>query len=160
MAEFTAIAGQKIFIGGVLPTKRTDFVAADFTSQSWTEIDGWSEKGELGDEFELIEEDLINRGRTAKLKGTANAGSMDNVFVDIPDDAGQLAFRAAARGRNTYAFKIEGAAPLTQGTGTPRTQYFVGLPMSAREDGGDANTADKVTFTIEVASNIVDVAAT
>jgi hypothetical protein len=43
------VAGCKIFIGGVLSDKNADFVASDFTSQTWTEIDGWEQMGAIGD---------------------------------------------------------------------------------------------------------------
>ncbi len=47
--SLNAVAGQKIYIGGQLDDKSTDFVAADFASQSWTEIDGWTQCGATGD---------------------------------------------------------------------------------------------------------------
>lgn len=157
MVDFSAIAGQKIFIGTKLSAERTDFTAADFSTLTWIEIDGWAEKGEQGDEYELIEETLINRGRTAKMKGTANGGSMENVFVRLDDDPGQIAFRAASRTRDEYAFRIDGNRPGP--TDKVAVKYFTGLPMSVRGEGGDANTADRVVFSIEVTSNTVDVAA-
>lgn len=101
------VAGSRIYIGGVLNDKSTDFVAADFASQVWTEIDGWSQAGQIGDSAQLISTDLINRGRTAKQKGTYNAGSMQNVFAVVPNDAGQIALIAASKDRNNRAFRID-----------------------------------------------------
>lgn len=145
------VAGSKIFIGGVLSDKPTDFVAADFTSQTWAEIDGWSQMGAAGDTANLISTDLINRGRTTKQKGTFNAGQMQNVFAIVDDDAGQLALLAAAQTRNNYAFKIE----LENGA----QRLFIALVMTAEEAGGEANTIMNLNSTLEINSNIVKVSA-
>lgn len=145
------VAGSKIFIGGVLSDKATDFVAADFTSQTWEEIDGWSTMGAAGDTAALITSSLINRGRDIKQKGTFNAGQMQNVFAIVDDDAGQLALLAAAQTRDNYAFKIE----LENGA----QRLFVALVMSAEEAGGEANTIQNLNSTLEINSNIVKVAA-
>lgn len=109
MSTLHPISGEKIYIGGVLSDKSTDFVAADFSAQTWTLIDGWQTAGKLGDNFNLIKTDLINRGRTVKQKGTADAGSMQNNFAVIPSDPGQVALIAAANDKtNSYAFRITG----------------------------------------------------
>lgn len=240
-ADLFAVAGKKIYIGGVLSTKKTDFVEADFASQTWTEIDGWETHGAIGDTAALITTALINRTRDIKQKGTANAGQMQNNFAIIRDDAGQIALRAAGAASNkyNYAFKIEGndtpavttatitatiAAPgvvtdtahgfsdgdtvkftttgalptgITSGTtyyvinsatntyqlaatkggsaitttGTqsgvhtrttvpsPTYLYFIGLVMSAVEQGGNANTAQMLNSTTEINSNVVTVLA-
>lgn len=101
---------MKFYIGGVVADKSTDFVEADFVSQVWTEVDGWSQAGAIGDTAQLITTALINRGRDAKQKGTSNAGSMQNVFAIVSGDAGQTALLAAAKpsNKNNYAFKMEG----------------------------------------------------
>lgn len=160
--SLSAVAGQKIFIGGQLDDQTDDFVAADFTSQTWVEIDGWTQVGAIGDTAALISTDLVNRGRTAKQKGTRNAGQMQNVFAIVPADAGQIALLAAERTSKNYAFKIENndaatspASPVPQ----PSKRYFVGLVMTAEESGGSANTVQSLNATIEINSNIVKVAA-
>lgn len=159
--SLAAVAGQKFYIGEQMDDQADDFAAADFSSVSWTEVDGWSQAGEVGDTANLISTDLINRGRTVKQKGTKNAGSMQNVFAIIEDDAGQLALIAASKTNKNYAFKIEGndaatspASPVPK----PTTRFFVGLVMSASEPGGAANTVQNLNATIEINSNIVKVA--
>lgn len=101
------VAGAKIYIGAALATKASDFVAADFASQSWTEIDGWETMGAIGDAAQVITTSLINRGRDVKQKGTRNAGSMQNVFAILASDPGQIALIAAEKTRSNFAFKIE-----------------------------------------------------
>lgn len=115
--ELYPVAGQKLFIGGVLSAGLEDLVLADFNGRSWLEIDGWSQHGAIGDTAALITTSLINRGRDVKQKGTANAGSMQNVFAVIDDDPGQIALIAAAQPNNkqNYAFRILGNdAPVTK----------------------------------------------
>lgn len=106
--ELYPVAGCRLFIGGVISVGLVDLVAADFAAQSWTEIDGWSTMGALGDNSALITTALINRGRDVKQKGTANAGQMANVFAAIDDDPGQIALIAAAQptNRNNYAYRM------------------------------------------------------
>lgn len=105
--SLNAVSGQKIYIGGQLDDKSTDFVASDFAAQSWVEIDGWSQCGAAGDTSALISTDLINRGRTIKQKGTRNAGQMQNVFAIVPNDAGQIALIAAEGTNKNYAFRVD-----------------------------------------------------
>lgn len=153
------VAGMKIYIGGVLSDKSTDFVAADYASQTWVEIDGWTATGKIGDTGALITEAVINRGRDVKQKGTANAGSMQSEFVQIATDAGQIALIAAAAPSNKSNYAIRVDLNDTLG-GSNGKRYFIGLVMSAEEVGGSANVMRKLTSTIEINSNIVRVAAT
>lgn len=133
--ELYPVAGQKLFIGGVLSAGLEDLVLADFNGQSWLEIDGWSQHGAIGDTAALITTSLINRGRDVKQKGTANAGSMQNVFAVIDDDPGQIALIAAAQPNNkqNYAFKILGndapvakSATVTISVATPGVVTWTG----------------------------------
>ena len=106
-ADLFAVAGSKIFIGGVLNTKNGDFTEADFASQTWIEIDGWKTMGAFGDTAEEINVPLINRGRNSKMKGTRDAGNMENVFAVIGGDLGQAALIGAEKSRSNRAFKIQ-----------------------------------------------------
>lgn len=161
MSDLYPVAGCRIYIGASpMATQSTDFVAADFNSVTWIEIDGWSQAGAIGDAAALITTALINRGRDQKQKGTANAGSMQNVFAVIPADAGQVALLAAAdaSNKNNYPFKVL----LNDPTGSPATaskRLFVGVVLTAQEAMGEANTIQNLNATIEVNSNIVKVAA-
>lgn len=157
MADLEVIAGAKFYIGGVLASKNSDFIASDFTSQTWVEVDGWVNLGGYGDTSEAINTILINRGRVAKQKGTADAGDMSNTFAVIPGDAGQAAMKAAQKVKSNYAFKVEydDAPP----SGTPSSDLFIGLVMSAPFPGGEANTVKTIEATIGINSNIVEVAA-
>lgn len=159
MADLYPVAGAKIYIGGIKATQDTDFAAGDFTAQTWVEIDGWETMGEVGDAAEIITTQLINRNRDLKMKGTRNAGTMENNFAVLPTDAGQIALIAAEKSPSNYAFKVLFNDDPTPGTGSGTILYFVGLVTSARESGGGANAVRMLSSTIEINSNIVKVAA-
>jgi len=154
------VAGCKIYIGGIKATKKTDFTAADFASETWTEVDGWSSMGPFGDTAALITTSLINQNRDIKQKGTTNAGTMQNVFAAQDDDAGQIKMKAAAAGavKDSYSFRVDFNDAV--GTGAPSKVYFVALVMSAQIAGGTANTIRNLNATLELNSNIVYVANT
>lgn len=151
------VAGMKFYIGGALASKKTDFIASDFDAQVWNEIDGWEQAGAIGDARALITKALINRNRDVKIKGTANAGSMANVFSIVPGDAGQEALIAASVSSSNYAFRIDDN---DADGGDPSKRFFIGLVMGAPEGGGGANDGRTMNCTIEINSNIVAVDAT
>lgn len=107
MASLVSTAGCKFYIGTALSATLTDFTETSFAGVTWTEVDGWMTKGDLGDSAEEIVTPLINRGRTVKQKGTFDAGTMENVFAWTPSDPGQLALIAASKTRLEYAMKVE-----------------------------------------------------
>lgn len=145
------VAGSRIYIGNQLDDKSADFVAGDFTAQSWVEIDGWTQMGAIGDTAQLISTDLINRGRTVKQKGTFNAGQMQNVFAYLPLDDGQILLRSARDQRANYSFRVVFE--------TTEEKLFIALVMNAEDAGGNANTILNENVTLEINSNIVTVAA-
>lgn len=157
MGDITDLAGARIYIGQTHATKNADFVEADLSGDTYTEIDGWDTIGEYGDMAAKIVAQLINRGRDIKLKGTKDAGSMANVFAFVQSDAGQAALRTAEGTKNNYAFKIVYDDAITT-TGT--TQYFIALVMSVKDKGGKANEVRNLNVGLEINSNIVTVAAT
>lgn len=151
--ELYAVAGSTIEIGGTtVSTKAANFVSGDFSSQTWTAIDGWETMGALGDSAETISTSLINRNRVIKQKGVSDAGSMECTFAIIRGNAGQAAVIAAQDSQENYAFRI------TYPDGSK--EIFIALVMSNRNPGGGANDVLKLNVTLEINSNIVFVAAT
>lgn len=153
MSDLFPVAGSHFYIGGVKATQSTDFTESDFSAESWTEVDGWSQCGAIGDTAALITTQLINRSRDLKQKGTSNAGQMQNVFARISSDSGQAALlsAAAASNKSNYAFKIAWSSG--------DVWYFVGLAMSSNQSGGGANTIANINCTVEINSNVVEVNA-
>lgn len=136
MSGLYPVAGSKLFIGSRVTAKGT-VTAADFASQVWTEIDGWTNAGSIGDTQEVIEQTLINQRRVRKMKGTLNAGTMENQFVSIDTDPGQKKFKQAIADCQPYAFKIQwggDCAPeseVTISVGTPGVVTWTGHGLSA-----------------------------
>jgi hypothetical protein len=154
---FFATAGSKVFIGGVLAPKASDFIVSDFNAVEWTEIKGLESIGTFGDTAQAVTFDDLSVGRTQTVKGTRNAGTMDLVAGIDYADAGQLALRAAEATKDNYAIKVVfNDAPVG---GTPSARYFVGLVMSAAEALDAANNVMKLNGSIAINSNIVRVSA-
>lgn len=103
------VSGSKLFIGGRVTAKGT-VTAADFAGQTWTEIDGWANAGSIGDTQGVGEQALINQKRVRKFKTVLNAGTLENQFVPIALDPGQVKFKQAIESCQPYAFKIEWSA--------------------------------------------------
>lgn len=160
MATLYPVAGCRIFIGPAVELPDADVTASDFTSVTWTEIKNWSQMGSYGDTATLITTAMIDKGRDVKQKGTRNAGSMQNVFAVAASDPGQIAVIAAEKTRNNFPFKIELNDKPAVGASPKNSQrLFMGLVMSAQEQGGEANTIQNLNVTIEINTNIVPVAA-
>jgi len=103
------VGGSRIYIGGRLPYKSL-VTLADFSSVVWTEIKGWTQSGDLGSEQETISQSLISDNVMIYAKGPISFPIMANAFVPLPEDAGQVAFKAAQRSCNPHAFKVEWSA--------------------------------------------------
>lgn len=156
-----AVAGWKLFIGAVLEPGKEDLTAADFTGETWVEVDGWETMGALGDTAQTITTALINRGRDVKQKGTRNAGAVDMQFaalLGVDGDPGQDAMIAAEATNSNFAFKIEANDAPTGGD--PTTLFFAALVMSKQFQGGSANTIQMRSFNLEINSNVLEVRAT
>lgn len=156
------VAGSKISIATAIDVNG-DLSATDFTSLTWVEIGGWVERGSYGDTAALITEPLINEKRDDKAKGTRNAGSMQNMFVIKKGAAvnpGIAALAAAAASDSSFAFKVENNDKPAAGASPKNSvDYFAALVMSAQVQGGGANVNRKISATLEIVSNIVNVAA-
>ncbi|MCO6390554.1 hypothetical protein GTW25_05875 [Aliihoeflea aestuarii] len=154
---FFATNGTKVYIGGVLPMKDDDFVAADFPSE-WTEVKGVVSLGTVGDTAEGITTAHFGSNRSQTLKGTRNGGTAElQVDVDYTDP-GQLALIAAEKTIHDYAFRVVfNDAPVG---GTPSERMFVGKVMSSAEEIGEVNNVVRMNASVAINSNIVRVAPT
>lgn len=136
MAQVFPVAGSKLYIGSRVTGKGT-VTAADFAGQVWTEIGGWASAGSIGDTQEVGEQSLINENRVRKFKTTRNAGTMENQFIPVSLDPGQLKFKEAIDDCQPYAFKIVwggDCAPesvVTISVGTPGVVSWTGHGLQA-----------------------------
>lgn len=151
-------AGAKVYIGGIKQASG-DLTAADFASETFTEIAGVTDMGSHGDAGEIITSKHINATRVRKIKSPIRDGGQKELVVDFDSaDPGQQAVVAASLTEYPYAFKVVfNDAPSPGGTGSIR--YFTGFVMSVVEGVGSASDALKRTIAIEVDSNLVSVAA-
>ncbi|RVP32284.1 hypothetical protein CN082_04560 [Sinorhizobium meliloti] len=108
MAQLYPVAGAKIYIGPAVNNvpDDADINEALLSSVAFTEIKGWQTMGAIGDAAALITEAVISSGRDLKAKGTRNAGSMQNNFIILPDDVGQIALIEAEATPYNYPFKL------------------------------------------------------
>ncbi len=103
------IAGSEIYIGPQVNYKSM-VQLTDFSGLSWTKIGGWQSSGDLGAEQETVTQTLISGNASIYSKGVITFPIMENVFVPMLDDLGQIAFKAAQESCKPYAFKIEWGA--------------------------------------------------
>jgi len=140
------VAGSRIYIGPAVTSvpDDEDMTEALFASTVWTEIDGWQTMGAIGDSKALITESAINRGRDIKAGGTKNGGSMQNQFLIMPEDEGQIALIAAENTNYNYPFKIvhDDAPPAKTGTVT----VTVAAPGVFTWTGHTLSDGDRVKF--------------
>lgn len=109
MSGLYPISGSKLFIGRRRTAKGV-LTLADFAGAVWTEIDGWTNAGAVGDTQNVGEQEVISQKRVRKFKTTKNGGTMENQFVPMALDPGQIKFREAIEDCVPYEFKIEWGA--------------------------------------------------
>lgn len=147
MPQLYPVAGAKIHIGPAVNSvpDDPDVVASLFSSVSFTEIKGWQTMGAIGDAAALITESVISQGRDLKAKGTRNAGSMQNNFIILPTDTGQLALIAAEATDYNYPFKLlfDDAPPVVTATVT----MTIAAPGVISWAGHTLSDGDGVKFT-------------
>lgn len=153
-----SVAGTKLYIGSVLDAKSSDFIASEFSGQSWVPISWIENLGQVGDESSEITFSAIENPRTQKLKGVRNAGNMSLVVgVDYTDD-GQSLLIVAERSPHNYAFKLLfNDKPSGGASGSVR--FFIAQVMSVREQLDTVNNVTKMNATLGVNSNIIHVNA-
>lgn len=154
MADLYAVAGARFYIGAASMTvPTTDVTESTFSAVTWTEVDGWETMGAIGDASSEIVTSLINRGRDTVQKGTRRSPTQQHNFAINTSDAGQIAMLAAEATELNYPFKIVfDDAP---SGGTPSEKKFIGLVLTAQEQGGGANTTRMLQCQVAPNTNIV-----
>lgn len=109
MAKLYSVAGSKIYIGPRVAGKLA-VEEADFTGLTWTQIEGWTNAGAVGDSQNFGSQTLIAEGREIPFKTTVSSGTVENQFIPNLNDAGQIKMATAASDDSAYAFKIEWSA--------------------------------------------------
>lgn len=167
------VAGSRLYIGSQVDYK-SEVEAADFAGQTWVEIDGWQQSGDLGAEQEAITQTLINRNITLYSKGVISFPIMQNVFVPMPADPGQIALLAAQESCKPFSFRILWGADcgeesvVTISIAVPGVITWVGhgleddTPISFTTTGAlpTGLTAGTIYYVVAAATDTFSVAAT
>ncbi len=108
-------AGVKMYVSTGVPATIN---AAGYAALTWTEVEGATNGGEIGDQMEVQNFDSLAEGRL-KYRGISDPGQIDLSLADMPTQAGQVIMRnafVAARGSagETISVRIEDAT--TRGT--------------------------------------------
>ncbi|WP_428029811.1 hypothetical protein [Ancylobacter sp.] len=107
MAVRMKIAGQRLYIGSTpVDVPDADLVEADFATETWIEIKGWTTVAAIGDTITPIAISEVNRERDFVMGGTRNGNTQEQVFNIIPGDAGQVALKAAQKAGYNRRFKV------------------------------------------------------
>ncbi len=126
----------------------TDFQALTIAS----EISPVENLGEFSRSFELVTFNAIGDGRTLKIKGPYNDGTLQlSVAMDLEVEGQFIMFNACkTANQDVYPFKITFV-----GTSSYHSVcYFGGLPMSYRIMAGAANSILRAQVNIEVDTEV------
>lgn len=150
MTVFTT-NGAKIYIGAAMDITSGTVAAADFTSQTFTQIKEVQSIGTIGDAANEVTFASLEDGRTRRFKGTRDAGTAELTCGLDAADAGQIALKAAEATSDNYAFKVE----LPDGS----SRLFAAMVGTAQEAVSEADNIITLTATLWINSNVVKVAA-
>lgn len=151
----TGVLGTRLYVG---PTPLVDIEAAadaiaDFTALTIAVEVGLIENvGEFGKVFDKVTFQAVADGRTYKLKGGYDEGSLQLTVGSDLTDAGQaLLFQYGnASDQNVYPFRIS----LTGVDASWDNVYFGGKVFSYRQQLGAVNTVIRAQVTIEILTPI------
>jgi hypothetical protein len=104
-------AGTKVYVSAGTPGTIN---AAGYAALTWTEVQGFSNVGEIGDMMDVGNFDSLTEGRI-KYRSISDPGQLDASMADMPSDAGQIILKTAfAAGRGaageTISLRIEDAS--------------------------------------------------
>lgn len=144
---FNTNAGKKLYI--CTTPQPDDLAQAAFEALTWVEITGVGSHGEVGTSTNILTYDTWGTTVAQKAKGIDNAGDPEIELARDPDDAGQVALRAAALTNFNYAFKITGNdKPNNHVDSEPTTIYNRGLVVGPRRPMGRNEDFDLEIFTL------------
>lgn len=115
---------------------------------TYVEIGEVEDLGELGDEASTAEFTALADRRKRKVKGTFDAGTQQVTLGEDPDDAGQLALRAAVASDSNFAVQID------YGDGT--FDYYLVQVLSFRKQIGSAESIRKASVSLAINSAIFE----
>jgi hypothetical protein len=146
MAAYTA-AGSTLSISAALPLAETE---TGYGALTFTPIGEVTDIPEFGTVYTLVTHNPIADRKTRKFKGSYNNGSVALALARDPSDAGQSLALTALDDDDNYSFEIE----FSDGS----IQYFQAKVMSYTTGTGTVDSIITSTITLEIDSDIVEVA--
>lgn len=143
---FTSAGSTIAIVNGTPAT----FDAVGYAAQAHVDIGEVVDIPEFGKEFALVTHNPLATRRTVKKKGSYNNGSFSLNLARAPGDAGQVLALAALALDAASSFEVT----LQDGT----KLYFMGLVMSYKTSIGTVDQITAAAISIEIDSEIVEVA--
>ncbi len=144
--------GKKLYIATGLPAT---FDQAGYEAQTWVQVKGVEDMGEIGVTHATISVNDLEAGRTYNKKGAATGTSTNVTLRNLPGDAGQAALKAACADvsatNDEYSYYAEDQAGAIE--------YWSGSAHSWNHRRSGLNTSAGFTCTIENDTDVVYVAA-
>lgn len=134
-------------------------ILSDYEGLSYISLGEVEDGGQVGDESTAVTFTALADGRTRKLKGPRDAGTMAIVCGADTTDEGQDAFVAAEATIFDYAIQVTLNDQVTL-SGMPTVLYFAGKVMSKRRNIGNVSNVVRYTFNLAVNTAILEIAAT
>lgn len=156
-----SMKGAKLYIGAAVAMKSGAWLVADFTTPltAKTEIKEPETLAAAGEEFAELAFENVTDGTVRVLKGARKGGLLEFTHGHDYADAGQVALKAAFEAEGDYAFEVEWSDKPTSGASPKNSRrLFIGKVMKL-SDGGEGTGVGKLTYSVQLNSNIVRVNA-
>jgi hypothetical protein len=150
---YVTSSGTKFSISST-PAPATADTLSEIAALTFTEVGGIMTLGTFGDTRNLVNFAVLGDGRTRKLAGAADAGTLNVECAFDALDPGQIAMRAAYDAGDEFAFKVEpqdGQAP------NPNSMFYFKGPVTSK--AVNVNNNDSVlsqTFVVAVNTTVFD----
>lgn len=144
---YQSSAGSTFALSAQAPASEN---AAGYDALTYTVVSEITNLASFGTESSLISHMPIADRVVRKLKGSKNNGTMEIAYALDLQSTGQQMLKTAAESDSAYSIRVV----LQDGT----KFYFRGLVMSAKREIGGVDSITAGSSTIEVTSNIIEVA--
>jgi hypothetical protein len=156
-----SMKGAKLYIGAAVAMQSGPMEESDFTTplSGKLEVKEPEALGMASEEFAETAFENVTDGTVRVLKGARKGGMIEFTHGADYADPGQLAVRAAFEAETDFAFEVEWADKPSAGASPKNSRrLFIGKVMKL-SDGGEGVAVGKLTFGVQLNSNVVAVNA-
>lgn len=121
----------------------------------WVKLTGVETVSEFGDAAQAITFNILDEGRTRKVKGPRDAGDITVTCAHDPLSASQAAMKGFSDTDYSYAFKAL-LADAADANDTDSVFYFSGKVMSARLAAGETTAERRRVFVIGIDTAVLE----